>query len=126
MRTFRWLFALAIFALIFSGATAALRAADKDGDKGDEPRALLHSVDPATAKPGDTAVATGDHLTKRHLTALYLTNGKDDFECEILKQTETTVTFKVPAGVKGSLRLMILTGGANPKLAEQPVRITIE
>jgi hypothetical protein len=122
MRSFRWILSICAFFLVVSGTAAMLRA----DDKGDAPRALLHAVNPTTAHAGETAVATGEQLSKRYVAALYLTNGKDDFEVEILKQTDTELTFKVPTNVKGNLRLMILTSGVEPKLAEQPVRITVE
>lgn len=86
MRSFRWLIALVFF---FSGAAAMLRP---DG-KGDEVRASLHSITPDSARPGDTVVATGDHLAAKFLAELYLTDGKDDIRVEILKQTNTEVTF---------------------------------
>ena len=122
MRSFRWLIALVTFFILFSGTAALLRA----DEKGDEVRSLLHSVAPDTAHSGDTVVATGGRLTTKHLAELYLTNGTEDFKVEILKQTETEVTFKVPPGIKGRFRLMILTAGVEPKLAEQPVRLVVE
>jgi hypothetical protein len=122
MRSFKWLVALVTFFILFSGTAAALRAEDK----GDDIRSLLHSVAPDTASPGDTVVATGERLTTKYLAELYLTDGKDDIKVEILKQTETEVTFKVPPGVKGRFRLMILSAGVEPKLAEQPVRLVVQ
>jgi hypothetical protein len=124
MRTYRWLIALAAIFFLFSGTAAILGA--PAADKGDEVRSLLHSVAPDTARPGDRVVAGGEKLTDKYLAELYLTNGKDDIKVEILKQTETEVTFKVPPGIKGGFRLMILTAGADPKLVEQPVRLLVE
>ncbi|GEM_PF-1074986 len=122
MRSIRWLSALVTFFILSVGTAALLRA----DEKGDEVRSLLHSIAPDSAHPDDIVVATGERLTTKHLAELYLTNGTDDVKVEILKQTETEVTFKIPPGIKGRFRLMILTAGVDPKLAEQPVRIVVE
>jgi hypothetical protein len=122
MRSMKWLVALITFFILFAGSAALLRG----DDKGEEIRSILHSIAPDTAQPGDTVVAAGEKLGTKNLAELYLTDGKDDIKVEILKQTETQVTFKVPPGVKGRFRLMILTAGLEPKLVEQPVRLLVE
>ncbi len=122
MRSFRWLFALVAVFILFSGV--ALRAAADD--KGDEVRALIQSVNPMDAKAGDEIVASGTNLGKKFILELYLTNGKDDVKVDMLKQADTEITFKVPKGINGRYRLMIMTNAIDPKFVEQPVRVNVE
>lgn len=121
MRSYRWTFALVAVFILFSGV--ALSAAD---DKGDEVRALIASVNPMDVKPGDEVVATGTNMGKKFILDLYLTNGKDDIRTEMLAQSDTEIKFKVPAGINGRYRLMIMTNAVEPKFVEQPVRINVE
>ncbi|MBY0375912.1 MAG: IPT/TIG domain-containing protein [Bryobacteraceae bacterium] len=88
--------------------------------------ARINSVDPLTAKSGDTITASGENLDKAHVRDLYLTDGKNDIKLVILEQSATTLKFKVPAAAKGRLALMITTAGNNPQMIEQPVKLTIE
>lgn len=87
----------------------------------------MKSCEPLTAKVGDVVTVTGENLDKANVDKVYLTDGKDDFVVEIQDQAPTSVKIKVPAKVKmGRLALMILTRGKEPKLIEQPVKLTIE
>ena len=122
MRSFRWIFALVAVLFLLSGATV-IAAAD---DKGDTPRALIQTVNPMDARPGDSVVAAGTYMGKKYVAELYLTNGTDDIKVEILKQSDTEITFKVPEKINGRFRLMVLTGGVDGQLVEQPVRINVE
>jgi len=42
------------------------------------------------------------------------------------EQTATGLKIKIPAKATGRMALMILTGGKEPKLIEQPVKVTID
>jgi len=86
----------------------------------------MSSVDPASGKKGDVIAVTGENLEKPNVTKIYLTDGKNDVECVITGQTATEIKFKIPEKASGRLALMILTGGKEPKLIEQPVKLTIE
>jgi hypothetical protein len=87
----------------------------------------VKSVAPDTAQAGDELTVTGEHLGSANLEALYLTDGQHDFRVVMLKQTETSITFRVPAEVKaGRFALMVLTKGDSPKLVELPVKVTIQ
>ena len=125
MRSFRWLFALVAVFILFSGVAQRAMAAPAD-DKGEEVRALIQSVNPMDAKPGDEIVASGTNLGKKFILELYLTNGKDDIKVDMLKQADTEITFKVPKGMNGRYRLMIMTNAIEPKFVEQPVRVNVE
>ncbi|MBM3728715.1 MAG: hypothetical protein FJW40_25225 [Acidobacteria bacterium] len=90
-------------------------------------QARLQSCEPRNGKAGDTIAVTGENLTKDNVTKLYLTDGKDDLEVAISEQTATSIKFAIPAKAKpGRFSLMILTGGKDQKLVEQPVKVTVE
>lgn len=87
----------------------------------------MKTVEPGNGKVGDLLTVTGENLEKANVAKVYLTDGKNDFEVAVTQQDPTTIKFKIPATVKPSrLALMILTRGKEPKLIEQPVKVTIE
>ncbi len=87
----------------------------------------LATVEPQNGKGGDVLVVSGENLQKDAVTKLYLTDGTNDTQVEITAQNATSITFKIPAKCKaGRLALMVLTGGKEPKLIEQPVKVTID
>ena len=87
----------------------------------------MNSVDPATAKPGAEVTVSGENLDKNAVTEVYLTDGKDDIKLTIVQQSATSVKLRLPSTVKsGRFSLMLLTTGADPKLIEQPVKLTVE
>ncbi|HXP62513.1 MAG TPA: IPT/TIG domain-containing protein [Dongiaceae bacterium] len=87
----------------------------------------MASVDPMNGKVGDVLVITGENLTKDSVAKLYLTDGTNDTLVDITEQTATTIKFKIPAKAKpGRLALMVLTTGKDPKLIEQPVKVTVD
>jgi len=58
---------------------------------------------------------------------LYLTDGKKDTKVRMTEQGPTVIKFKVPDKVTtGRFALMVLTGGKDTKLIEQPVKVTIQ
>jgi hypothetical protein len=88
-------------------------------------QARITSVDPANAKPGETVSAAGAGIDATTVDAMYLTDGKNDFKCDMVEQSATVIKFKVPADMKpGRWALMVHTK-AN-QLLEQPVRLTVE
>ena len=87
----------------------------------------MSSVEPDSGKIGDLLVVQGANLDRDNVAALYLTDGKTDFKVTIIEQTNTSIKFKIPAEVRpGRLALMVLTRGKEPKLIEEPVKITVE
>ena len=86
----------------------------------------MTSVDPMSAKVGDVVTVTGENLDKPNVAKIYLTDGKNDLECAVSEQSATSVKVKLPAKATGRMALMILTGGKEPRLIEQPVKVTIE
>jgi len=89
----------------------------------------MSSVDPQSGKAGDVIVVAGENLDKASVDKVYLTdskNEKNDVVCQIVEQSATEIKFKIPAKASGRMALMILTVGKEPKLIEQPVKVTIE
>ena len=87
----------------------------------------MASAEPMNGKVGDAIVVTGENLTKESVAKVYLTDGSNDLQVDITEQTATTVKFKIPAAAKpGRLALMVLTAGKDPKLIEQPVKVTVD
>ncbi|HVX66294.1 MAG TPA: hypothetical protein VHA11_06825 [Bryobacteraceae bacterium] len=87
----------------------------------------MKSVEPDTAKSGDVLTVTGENLDQGNVADVFLTDGKNDFKATITAQENASLKMKVPDAAKpGRLALMILTKGKEPKLIEQPVKVTIE
>jgi hypothetical protein len=105
------LFAAAIVTLVLSAQEAMPRMA---------------SIEPSSGKVGDVVAITGENLDKGNVGKVYLTDGKNDLVCEITGQTGTEIKVKIPEKATGRMALMILTVGKEPKLIEQPVKLTIE
>ena len=91
------------------------------------PMPVMTSVEPASGRVGDVLVVRGESLGPERVAALYLTDGKADIKVQIIEQTASTIRFKIPPEAKpGRMALMVLTREVDPKLIEQPVKITIE
>jgi hypothetical protein len=91
------------------------------------PSPQMKAVEPGNGKAGDLQTVTGENLDKANVAKLYLTDGTTDIEVPIEEQDATTIKFKIPSAAKpGRLALMILTKGKDPRLIEQPVKITID
>jgi hypothetical protein len=87
----------------------------------------MNSVDPGTGRAGDEIVVAGENLEKALVAKVYLTDQKNDFVVDVTQQTATSITFKIPAKAPaGRFALMLLTTGKEPKLIEQPVKLTVE
>jgi hypothetical protein len=88
---------------------------------------MISTVDPASGKIGDVLMIQGANLGQDTVAGLYLTDGKTDVKVLITEQTPTSIRFRIPREAKpGRFALMVLTMGADPKLIEQPVKVTVE
>ncbi len=87
----------------------------------------MTTVDPGNGKAGDVITVAGENLQKDQVAKVYLTDGKNDVLVEIMDQAATAIKFKIPTKVSsGRFALMLLTTGKEPKLIEQPVKLTVE
>ena len=87
----------------------------------------MTTVDPGNGKAGDEITVAGENLEKTNVTKVYLTDGKNDVLVDVTGQTATSIKFKIPAkATAGRFALMLLTAGKEPKLIEQPVKLTVD
>jgi hypothetical protein len=85
------------------------------------------AVEPTSGAVGDVLTARGQNLGRENVAAVYLTDGTIDIKVVIMQQTATSIQFRIPPEAKaGRLAVMVLTAGKEPKLIEEPVKITIE
>ena len=82
-------------------------------------------VEPDSAKPGALVTAKGEGIDKAQVDVLYLTDGSNDFKCEVVQQSAKAIQFKVPANMKtGRWAVMVHTTAG--QLLQQPVKLTVE
>ena len=87
----------------------------------------MTTVDPDNGKAGDEITVAGENLEKAQVAKVYLTDGKNDTALDLTEQTATSIKFKIPTkATAGRFALMLLTTGKEPKLIEQPVKLTVE
>jgi dihydrodipicolinate reductase len=87
----------------------------------------MSAVDPGTGRAGDEITVTGENLEKAQVAKVYLTDQKNDVLVDLTEQTATSLKFKIPTkATAGRFALMLLTTGKEPKLIEQPVKLTVE
>ena len=87
----------------------------------------MTAVEPASGVSGDVLTVTGEKLDQNSVAEVYLTDGKIDVKVEITEQTGTSIKFRIPAEAKpGRFALMVLTRGKDPRLIEEPVKVTVE
>ncbi|HWQ57149.1 MAG TPA: IPT/TIG domain-containing protein [Bryobacteraceae bacterium] len=92
-----------------------------------QPMPRMITVEPANGKIGDIITVGGEHLEKTQVAKVYLTDGQADVQVEVTDQAAAALKFKIPAKTKsGRFALMLLTTGKDPKLIEQPVKVTID
>ena len=83
------------------------------------------SVDPLSAKAGDTVSAKGQGLGGANVDMLYLTDGTHDFKCNVVEQTATAIKFKVPSMMMPG-RWTVMVHTTKGQLIEEPVKLTVE
>jgi hypothetical protein len=83
------------------------------------------SVDPDTAKTGDTVNVTCSNVDKTTVADLYLTDGKDDTKIAVMEHTADKITFHVPRIKPGRYHIAFLTAN-KASMVEQPVVLTVE
>ncbi len=87
----------------------------------------MTSVEPGSGRVGDVLLIRGERLDRDNVAALYLTDGKIDIKVAIVEQTATSIKFTIPPEAKpGRLALMVLTNDKDPRLIEEPVKVTVE
>jgi IPT/TIG domain len=104
-----WLFLAGV--ILLSALTGAQNAPQVSG------------VDPATGKVNDTVTVSGDNLGKASVSAVYLSDDKNDYKATIVEQADDKIQVKVPQVKPGAYNISIQVGD---KLFIKPVKFTVE
>jgi hypothetical protein len=87
---------------------------------------MMKVATPNTGQPGAILKVEGEYLDAEHVAKVFLTDGKTDFELEVVRQGTNKLEVKLPADMKaGKFFLMVLTTGSDGMLIEQPVKVTV-
>lgn len=115
----------AIVVVLLGGVKLALSADVKEPEV--LPTPVMRAVTPDTVKAGDIATVTGEYLDKSRVADLFLTSSQKDVKAQILEQSATSIKFKVPNNIAaGRYTLSVMLVDIEPKLIEEPVRLTVE
>ncbi|MBM3740202.1 MAG: hypothetical protein FJW39_30995 [Acidobacteria bacterium] len=86
----------------------------------------MRVVNPDTVTPGTVLKVEGEFLDSEHVAKVFLTDGKTDYEMQVLKQAAAKLEARVPDDLKpGKFFLMVLTTGSDGMLIEQPVKVQV-
>jgi hypothetical protein len=80
-------------------------------------------VDPALGKVNDTITVNGSNVGKESVSAVYLSDDKNDYRSTIVEQTNEKITMKVPQVKAGSYNISLQVGD---KLFIKPVKFKVE
>ncbi len=115
----------AIVVVLLGGVKLALSADIKEPEV--LPTPMMRAVSPDTVKAGGTATVTGEYLDKSRVSELFLTNSEKDVKVQILEQSASAIKFRVPSNVAaGHYTLSVMLVDVEPKLIEEPARLTVE
>ena len=80
-------------------------------------------VDPATGKANDMVTVAGENLGKGKVSAVFLSDDKDDHKASVVSQEADKIVIKVPDVKPGSYNVSIQTGNS---IFIQPIRFTVQ
>jgi hypothetical protein len=87
---------------------------------------VVHSVEPGEADPGAVVTAKGVSLDKTQVTAVFLSDGVQDWQVTVIEQASETLKFKVPEKLRGGRYIIVLgMAGDPPLMLEQPVKLLV-
>ena len=110
------LFALAIFFVAaLATAVAPLRAQDN--------AARVTGVDPGSGKANDTVTIAGENLQKSKVSAVFLSDEKDDHKAVVVSQETDKIVIKVPDVKPGDYNVSIQAGN---NIFIQPIKFTVQ
>jgi hypothetical protein len=81
------------------------------------------SVDPNSGKVNDTATVAGTNLDKPGVSAVYLSDEKNDYKATVVEQSAEKIVFKVPQVKPGEYNVSLQEGD---KLFIKPIKFTVE
>lgn len=83
----------------------------------------ITGIDPAAGKVNDTVTISGQNLGKDAVSAVYLSDDKDDFRATVVEQGAEKIVVKVPKVKSGNYNVSLQVGD---KLFIKPVRFKVE
>jgi hypothetical protein len=83
----------------------------------------ITTVDPLSGKVNDEITVTGANLGKASISAVFLSDDKNDYKAAIVEQSDTKIIMKVPQVKPGSYNVSFQKGNS---IYIQPVRFTVE
>jgi hypothetical protein len=85
--------------------------------------AQVTGVEPSSGKVNDTITLAGENLGKGSVTAVFLSDDKDDFKATIVDQSADKIVAKVPQVKAGDYNISVQVGD---KLYIKPVKFKVE
>jgi IPT/TIG domain len=85
--------------------------------------AHVTGVDPDSGKANDTITVAGENLEKSKVSAVFLSDDKDDHKAVVVSQAADKIVIKVPDVKPGSYNVSIQAGN---NIFIQPVRFTVQ
>jgi len=114
---------LAVVLVLLGGVKLVLSSTEPEV----QPTPVMRTVSPETVKAGEIATVSGEYLDKSRVGDLFLTNAQGDIKVQILEQSASAIKFRVPAkAAPGRYNLLVLLVDIEPKLIEEPARLTVE
>jgi len=83
----------------------------------------VSSLDPTSGKVNDTLTVVGTDLDKATVSAVYLSDDKNDYKATVVDQTAEKIVIKVPQVKPGSYNVTVQVGD---KLFIKPVKFTVQ
>lgn len=83
----------------------------------------ITAVAPAAGKVNDSVTLTGENLGKDSVSAVFLSDDKDDYKATVMEQANGKIVLKVPEVKSGGYNISIQEGD---KILILPVRFTVQ
>jgi IPT/TIG domain len=83
----------------------------------------ITAVAPAAGKVNDSVTITGENLGKDSVSAVYLSDDKDDYKATMVEQGSGKIIMKIPEVKSGGYNISIQEGD---KILILPVRFTVQ
>ena len=80
-------------------------------------------VEPPSGKVNDSVTVSGVNLGKTNVSAVFLSDDKNDYKATVVEQSEQKIVMKVPQVKSGNYNVSIQVGD---KLFIKPVRFKVE
>ncbi len=81
------------------------------------------AVDPTSGKPNDIVTVSGENLGKAQVSAVFLSDDKDDHKAVVVSQTADKIMIKIPDVKPRDYNVSIQSGNA---ILIQPIRFTVQ